>query len=155
MEFKMNGNLWEIIELEKDDIKDCYIKASGNNDVQETYGYTDYMERIIYINEDMKNSVRRKTLIHELLHCYIFEYCSIEQNEYSEEVMCDICANSHDIIHKIVDDYFKTEVTNNYSTEILGGDGITINKNPTIVTNVPIEYYQNIEKNTCMYENKM
>lgn len=106
MIFKMNDNEWTILEKNKDVIKEMYIKASGNTDIMDIYGYTEYMDKTIYLNRDMVESVKRKTLMHELLHCYIFEYCSIEQNEYDEEVMCDICANSHDIIHNIVEEYF-------------------------------------------------
>ena len=51
--------------------------------------------------------IKRKTLIHELTHCYIREYITHEEKNYSEEMVADISANSHDIIHKIVEDYFK------------------------------------------------
>lgn len=45
--------------------------------------------------------------MHELMRCYIEEYVSLELEDYKEETMRNISANSHDIIHKIVEDYFK------------------------------------------------
>ena len=51
--------------------------------------------------------MKRKKLMHELMHCYIEEYVSLELEDYKEETLCNISANSHDIIHKIVEDYFK------------------------------------------------
>lgn len=41
------------------------------------------------------------------MHAYIREYLTTRDVEPDEEMMCDISANSHDIIHKIVTEYFK------------------------------------------------
>jgi hypothetical protein len=40
------------------------------------------------------------------MHCYIGCYL-YEFKSFDEENVCNISANSHDIIHKIVEDYFK------------------------------------------------
>lgn len=106
MEFEMNGHKWQIIEENKQSIKQRYESATKEETI-EVFGMTDFCQQKIYINQDMHYDIKRHTLMHELLHCYISEYCSIEQNDYSEEIMCDLSANSHDIIHKIVEDYFK------------------------------------------------
>ena len=37
----------------------------------------------------------------------IREYLTSRDIKPDEEVLCDISANSHDIIHKIVEDYFE------------------------------------------------
>jgi Zn-dependent peptidase ImmA (M78 family) len=102
----MNNHRWEIVELSRDVITKQYREESGTDTIV-CFGYTDFCYKNIYINRDMCYDMKRKTLMHELLHCYIDEYCSMEQNEYDEEAMCNISANSHDIIHKIVDEYFK------------------------------------------------
>ena len=47
--------------------------------------------------------------MHELMHCYIDCYVSFQAVVYNEEILCHISANSHDIIHKIVEDYFKAK----------------------------------------------
>ena len=106
MKFKMNNHEWEIIEERREFVKQKYEEATKEETI-EVFGLTQFCEQKIYINKDMHKDLKRHTLMHELLHCYIAEYCSIEQNNYNEEVICDICANSHDIIHKIVEDYFK------------------------------------------------
>lgn len=106
MEFEMNGHKWQIIEENKQNIKQRYESATKEETI-EVFGMTDFCQQKIYINQDMHCDIKRHTIMHELLHCYISEYCSIEQNDYNEEIMCDLSANSHDIIHKIVEDYFK------------------------------------------------
>lgn len=70
-------------------------------------GSTHHTKGIIYIDKNLPHEIKRKTLIHELAHCYIREYITHEDKTYSEEMVSDILANSHDIIHKIVEDYFK------------------------------------------------
>ena len=108
MKFKMNNHEWEIIEIKKEIIKQKYEEATEEKTI-EVFGLTNFCEQKIYLNNDMCKGIKQHTLMHELMHCYLAEYCSIEQNNYTEEIMCDISANSHDIIHKIVEDYFNTQ----------------------------------------------
>lgn len=106
MNFKINNRNWEIKEVDGQWLLDEYKKDYDN--AAFCFGLTKYSNQIIYINKDMKNETKKLTLYHELMHCYIWNYlhsCS----EYGEEVLCDVSANSHDIIHKIVEDYFKFE----------------------------------------------
>lgn len=103
MKFKINEDEWEIKEisnaemniLESSDLKDTFI-----------HGTTQYSENIIYINKETPN--KRKTLIHELIHCYMYEYGhnQFEDKKFNNEDVCEICSSSHNIIHKIVEDYF-------------------------------------------------
>ena len=65
-----------------------------------------YDEQTIYIDKDLHIEQKRQTLMHELMHCYIGNYL-YSTKEYTEEDLWNISANSHDIIHKIVEDYFK------------------------------------------------
>ena len=58
------------------------------------------------LNKDIHIEIKKKTLYHELTHVYIREYLTSRDISPDEEVLCDISANSHDIIHKIVEDYF-------------------------------------------------
>lgn len=55
----------------------------------------------------MIDKKKKKTLYHELTHVYIREYLTSRDIDPNEEVLCDISANSHDIIHKIIENYFK------------------------------------------------
>lgn len=60
-----------------------------------------------WIDKDLPIEKKKKTLYHELTHVYIREYLTSRDINPNEEVLCDIAANSHDIIHKIVKSYFK------------------------------------------------
>ena len=105
MKFKMNERTWEITEAPGDWLLEEYKKELGPNSTF-CFGLTRYHNQMIYINSEMCEDVKRQTLMHELMHCYMWNYLS-NYNEWGEEAVCDICANSHDIIHKIAEDYFK------------------------------------------------
>ena len=106
MKFKMNNHEWELLEISKEQIKELYEKEM-NEEALMVYGLTKFDNNKIYINEELCYDMKRKTIMHELMHCYKEEYISLGLNEIDEETLCDISANSHDIIHKIVEDYFK------------------------------------------------
>lgn len=103
----INDHLWNIIELDDKEIKEGYEKDIQTNDIQCVFGYTDYIEHNIYINRDMSYFAKRKTLKHELMHCYIYCFGTIDRDNYTEEEVCDLCANSCEIINEIVNLYFK------------------------------------------------
>lgn len=104
MKFKMNNRKWEIIEKSADYILEEYKKEF--DDATYCFGFTKYSTQKIYLNEELCQEQKKQTLYHELMHCYI--WCYIHSfNNVSEEALCDISANSHEIIHKIVEDYFK------------------------------------------------
>lgn len=107
MKFKINNREWEIIEVDEQVIIDKLQK-------QEEYkiifanGLTDFQYLKIYLNVNLPVDQKRQTLLHELMHCYIRTFIHLPQiEEASEEVICDISANSHDIIQEIVNKYFK------------------------------------------------
>lgn len=112
MKFKMNNREWEIIELSQEEIRK-YIeeyKYDGQPEEKGKYfGQTYFDEQKIYLDKDLHKDQKRQTLMHELMHCYIGSYLATNNNGYSEEYLCDISANSHDIIHKIVEDYFRLQ----------------------------------------------
>ena len=105
MKFFMNGHEWELLEVSKERIKEIYEKEM-NEEALMVYGLTKYDNHKRYINEELCFDMKRKTIMHELMHCYKEEYISLELDEISEETLCNISANSHDIIHRIVADYF-------------------------------------------------
>lgn len=106
MKFKMNNHQWEILELPSEEIKALFEKYTDEQTLY-VYGLTKYDNHKIYINEEMCFDMKRKTIMHELMHCYKEEYVSLELENIDEETLCNISANSHDIIHKIVEEYFK------------------------------------------------
>ena len=106
MKFKINNRIWTIEEVDQETSREEIEDKDGQSWY---HGLTVYSQQIIYIWKDMKVEAKRQTLIHELLHCYIGVYCSFQDMNYTEEILCNICSNSHDIIHKMVEDYFERE----------------------------------------------
>lgn len=102
MKFKMNDSYYTIIEVEQEELQK---EMSDENDGY-YYGQTRFQKQIVLIDKNLSIERKRKTLIHELTHVYIREYLTTRDINPDEEVLCDISANSHDIIHKIVEDYF-------------------------------------------------
>lgn len=113
MKFKMNNIEYEIKEISQKDYK-AYRKEEDekigceitNTTIGVYYGATHNYTNIIFLDKDLHLDKKRKTLIHELTHCYISEYIAHEDKNFTEEDVADIVANTYDIIHKIVEDYF-------------------------------------------------
>ena len=104
MKFIINEDEWEIKEISNAEMN---IMASSDLRVTYTHGTTEYSTNTIYINESSPN--KRRTLIHELTHCFMHEYGhnQFTDKAFNYEDVCEICACSHDKIHKIVEEYFK------------------------------------------------
>ena len=106
MKFKMKDEEWTIQESSQENL----YKEFGEefkNDGSYLNGITCPIKKTILLYKDLDNIQKKKTLYHELMHCYMFTYISFNNIEFSIDDFCDISANSHDIIHKIVEDYFK------------------------------------------------
>lgn len=109
MQFEINNRHWVIEETEEKYIIDI-LQSQEEDGVRiiMANGLTDFQKQIIYINKDLHEEVKKETLYHELMHCYLRSYTFFPTLErLSEEMLCDLSANSHDIIHKIAEDYFK------------------------------------------------
>lgn len=102
MKFKMNGVEYTIKEISQEEF-DKIEEQDGYY-----FGQSHFFTNEIWLDKSLKKERKKKTLYHELTHCYIKEYLTTRDLEtFNEEILCDISANSHDIIHKIVEDYFK------------------------------------------------
>lgn len=106
MTFKMNNRTWEILEKPAKYIQDVY-KQKTDEEPPYLFGLSVITDHIVYLNNEMCSDKARQTLLHELMHCYKTEYVSMSIDKIDEEILCDISANSHDIIHEIVEEYFK------------------------------------------------
>lgn len=105
MEFGINGSCYIIQEVSQDELqKEIAEETDGYY-----YGQTRFTQQLILIDKDLSYERKKKTLYHELMHVYIREYISTRDIELTEELLCDISANSHDIIHEIVKYYFERE----------------------------------------------
>lgn len=114
MKFKINGVNFQIIEISQIEYKKLRIKEDEKDglEIEETnkgiyFGATHHKNCKIYLDKDMPKDRKIKVLLHELTHCYIYEFIGHNLTSFTEEDVADIVANSHDIIHKIIQDYFK------------------------------------------------
>lgn len=101
--FTMNGIVYTIKEVEQKEFWEHTVDEQDGY----YYGQSHFQTNEVWIDKNLTVERKRKTLLHELMHCYIREYLTTRDIEPTEEVMCDISANSHYIIHNIVEDYFK------------------------------------------------
>lgn len=122
MKFRINGTNWEIKEATQEQLKTIKNSRAGSGEKEDIkslteryYGITFTDLCIIYLDQDLPQERKRKTLLHELAHCYIVSYITHEEKNYNEEMVADIVANSHDIIKDIVDKYF--EVVDEYKSK--------------------------------------
>jgi len=105
MKFQINNDEWKI---EKINNAEMNIIVSSDKRETFTHGTTQYDCNTIYINEETPN--KRKTLYHELMHLYMYEYGHNQWNkEFNNEDVCEISASSHDFIHNIVEEYFNSK----------------------------------------------
>lgn len=108
MKFKINNKNWEIKELPQQQMKEELKRHCENPDLNgKYYGLTYADTQTIFLDKDLCLDRKRSTLLHELGHCYIITYITHQDRNYNEEDVVDIISNSHDIIHEIVDRYFK------------------------------------------------
>lgn len=115
MNFKINNREWEIEEKSQSDIKNIQNIRSANEEENvksvnpRYYGVTYCDVQKIYIDKDLPEDRKKAALIHELTHCFIDNYITHSEKEYSEEDVADIVSNSHDMIRKVVDKYFEVK----------------------------------------------
>ena len=115
MEFNFGDINWVIKEISQKEIKEKYNKRQSEKEEPEDvnsvstryYGATFYDECVIYIDRDISEDRKRKTLLHELTHVYINEKITHKTKQYDEESVCDIVANSHSFVSTVVEHYFK------------------------------------------------
>ena len=106
MKFKINEREWKIVEINQEEMRKRVKEYDGKVDDGQYFGLTLIKYQMIYIAKDLCEDQKRQTLLHELMHCYLETYLfSIET--LNVENLCDISACSHDVIHKIVEEYFR------------------------------------------------
>jgi hypothetical protein len=111
MKFEINGDTWIIEEKSLKDLINLYEEANREN-IAYCFGVTMKHNHEIYINKEMCEAQKIKTLKHELMHCYLWEY-GFYGRDYTEEDVCDLCAGSNDFVNKVIDMYKKDKFTVN------------------------------------------
>lgn len=102
MKFKMNELEWTIKDATADEVKAVF---NDKNEESYYYGSTTMSTQEILINKEATKEKQKETLYHELMHCYIYCYLC-DGLQFDEEALCNISAKSHNMIHKICEDYF-------------------------------------------------
>ena len=92
IKFTLNDDEWEIVLVPQID---------GNPEI---FGQTEYRTQTIYIQNSLKSTQQIKTLVHELMHCWLWEYGhrQCDNNTFHYEEVCDIIAASHSWIKSII-----------------------------------------------------
>lgn len=104
MEFKINGDIWNIELKDKDELIKLY-EQQYDEKAYYVFGVTVKHNHRIYINKDACMQQQIRTLKHELTHCYIWEYGLYNVPNFNEEMVCDLVSSINDFINEIVDKY--------------------------------------------------
>jgi len=112
-EFKMNDRVWHIVEVSQKDFWIDDDELDKMNSREYHFGRTKFDKNEIWLWQDISQEQKRKTLYHELLHCYRGMYVTFNDINCDEDFWCDLSANSHDMIHDIVERYFDTKPISN------------------------------------------
>ncbi len=110
--FKINNEDWIIKELSQKEIVEKMKKRTEygyrdiSDDIGRFFGVTLHDDMEIILDKDLPYQRKKKTLIHELTHCYISASITHEDKTYDEEMVADIVANSHYIISDVINCYF-------------------------------------------------
>lgn len=125
MEFECNKSKWYIEEVEKDKMT---CESS-----EWTQGLTIYLEQKILLLKGQPNLER--TLKHELMHVWLYEYGHNQHEEnkkYTNEDICEIVACSNDFINEVVEQYIK----NKYYIEHNAWDGLSEEEKDNILRRI-------------------
>ena len=80
------------------------------------FGLTVHKERKIYINSDLCLQERYRTLIHELMHAWMWVTGNANHEEYNEDHICEMVASSNTVIYDIACRFVKEELNNEIKT---------------------------------------
>ena len=103
MKFKINNEEWEIKEVTQEEM---WEETGKQREDGYFFGKSLYYKQEIWLDKEIPECKKRKTLIHELTHVYMNSCITHEELNFTEETACDLCANSHDFIHEVIEKYF-------------------------------------------------
>lgn len=106
MEFWVNDDVWTIKKVSKATMNTLYEdEKAADEEVFFVFGLTNKALHTIFINEEMCEEQQIKTLIHELTHCYIWEFGLFNVPHFNEEMVCDLVASISYFIDRVVKEY--------------------------------------------------
>ena len=110
MEFEINNEKWKIEERTRKELSEIYKAEEQPEDGNYfIFGLLNKAKHLIFINKEVCREEQIKTLKHELTHCYIWTYGLYNVPNFTEEMACDLVANSNEFINEVVGRYFKTK----------------------------------------------
>ena len=112
MKFKINDCTYTISNVPGKELIEEYLDNHPGEDPRSVFvfGHTSYKEHTIKINEELHEEEKIKTLKHELCHCWMWNNANHGHEEYNEEHICEIVANSNSFINEIVEKYKKAYI---------------------------------------------
>lgn len=110
----INDEEWTIEEREGKFILDVYNRHREEK-AGYMFGLTSFPDRKIYLNSEVESfHQKRRTLLHELMHAFLWSMGACEFDRFDEEDMCNFSAASHYVIHDIVEKYFEPNLELDY-----------------------------------------
>lgn len=106
MKIKMNNFTWIIKYATADEVKAVF---NDSNPDSYYFGSTTLSRQEVLINKEATKEKQKETLYHELMHVYLYSYIGDSLQSFNEEDLSCISAKSHDLIHKICNDFFELE----------------------------------------------
>ncbi len=104
MKFEINNHIWTIKQKKQDEMKK---EVNDNEEDNYYFGLTLRKKHEIWLDNSLCLEQKKQTLKHELMHCYISSFLTLEEIKFTEELLCDISANANDFIYKLTDRYFE------------------------------------------------
>lgn len=100
MKTAVNGLEWNIEYAD-----DKALDSEGDGVV---LGVTKFLEQKIYIRRGMSKELTRRTVIHELCHCFLFSL-GFSSETFDEETVCNLFGNNGVRIIMITNEFMRAE----------------------------------------------
>lgn len=103
--FKINGHTWKVQIKSREEMLRIYQLI--HKEAEDCFGLTLRQYNMIYINENLCEEEKIRTLKHELTHCFIWEmgFAYVDFND--EEIICEFVASIHDFIEEVLGKWTK------------------------------------------------
>lgn len=100
-EFKIKNHIWKVEIKEEQYLLEEYHKKQP--DAYACLGLTFYKEHKIWVAKELCEDEKRRTLKHELTHCYIWENGFYNVDFNNEELICDFVSGIYDFINETLE----------------------------------------------------
>ncbi|MBQ8299496.1 MAG: ImmA/IrrE family metallo-endopeptidase [Clostridia bacterium] len=105
MKIQLNDMKWEIKETSGQELLEKYRAANPGEDVGYVFGICLRITNEILIAQELSEPQKKRTLIHELMHAWLWTN-RIGIENFTEEDICNFTSASYYFINDIVTKYF-------------------------------------------------